>query len=71
MGLTTERIGDDKSDWTFKPSPHQIEDGFKFVFMAQATWLLLKGEVVLVLSIGRQKMKDFLKLLKITSREDR
>ena len=29
--------------WTFKPTSHQIEDGFKTVFLAQATWILLKG----------------------------
>ena len=27
----------------FDPSPHQLQDGFNYIFLAQATWLLLKG----------------------------
>jgi len=43
LSLHTEPVALDDTEWTFRPSPHQLNDGFEYIFLAQATWLLLKG----------------------------
>ena len=52
LNLKTEKLQDanqDQTEWAFKPTSHQMQDGFKDVFRAQATRLLLKGRLMFTL----------------------